>query len=169
MKRVVSISLGSAQRDYQITVTVLGQHVEVRRIGTNGDVAQAMALVREFDGKVDAIGLGGLAPVFRIGRARYPHQEAIHIAAQARRTPVVDGGVVKATLERWAVAQAARQIPSLLRYKRVLITSGVERYQLAAAISQYEPELRFADPVIHAGIPFLPPPRSLEQLELYAA
>ena len=43
MKRVVSISLGSSLRDYQITVKVLGQHVEVRRIGTNGDVAQAMA------------------------------------------------------------------------------------------------------------------------------
>jgi len=169
MKRVVSISLGSAQRDYHITVQVLGQHVEVRRIGTNGDVARAMALVREFDGKVDAIGLGGLTPVFRIGRARYPHQEAIHIAAQAQRTPVVDGGVVKATLERWAIAQAVQQIPALLRYKRVLITSGIERYQLAAAISQYEPELRFADPIIHAGIPFLPPPRSIEQLELYAA
>lgn len=78
-------------------------------------------------------------------------------------------GVVKATLERWAIAQAVQQIPALLRYKRVLITSGIERYQLAAAISQYEPELRFADPIIHAGIPFLPPPRSIEQLELYAA
>jgi predicted amino acid dehydrogenase len=169
MKRIVSISLGSSARDYQFTTTILGRGVEVERIGTNGDTVRAAELVRSFDGRVDAIGLGGLTPVFRVGRGRYPHQEAIHIAAQAHRTPVVDGGVVKGTLERWAVAQAARQVPGLFRYKRILLTSGIERYQLAAAIAQYEGELRFADPIVHIGLPFLPLPRSLEQLELYAA
>lgn len=169
MKRIVSISLGSAARDYRFTTTILGRSVEVERIGTNGSTARAAELIRSFDGQVDAIGLGGLNPVFRVGAARYPHREALQIAAQARRTPVVDGGVLKATLERWAVAQAVRRIPGLLRYRRVLLTSGIERYQLAAAIAQHEPELRFADPIIHIGLPFLPLPRTLEQLELYAA
>ncbi|PDV98397.1 serine carboxypeptidase [Candidatus Chloroploca asiatica] len=169
MKRIVSISLGSSARDYRVTTSILGQTIELERLGVDGNTARAAELIRAFDGRVDAIGLGGLTPVFRVGRARYPHHEAIQIAAEARRTPVVDGGVVKATLERWAIAQAVRKIPSLLRYRRVLMTSGIERYQLAAAISQYEPELRFADPLIHSGLPFLPVPRSLEQLELYAA
>ncbi len=169
MKRIVSISLGSSARDYRFTTTILGRTVEVERIGTNGDVARAAELIRAFDGRVDAIGLGGLTPVFRVGAARYPHQEAIHIAAQAHRAPVVDGGVIKATLERWVAAQAAQQIPGLFRYKKVLCTSGIERYQLAAAIAQYGAELRFADPVVHIGLPSLPVPRTLEQLELYAA
>ncbi len=169
MKRIVSISLGSSARDYSFTTTILGRTVEVERIGANGDTARAAELVRSFDGRVDAIGLGGLTPVFRVGKARYPHREAIKIAAQARRTPVVDGGVVKSTLERWAVAQAVRKVPGLFRYKRILLTSGIERYQLAAAISQYDGELRFADPIVHLGLPFLPVPRTLEQLELYAA
>ncbi|HMQ35722.1 MAG TPA: serine carboxypeptidase, partial [Chloroflexaceae bacterium] len=169
MKRIVSISLGSSARDYRFTATILGRPVEVERIGANGDTARAAELVRSFDGRVDAIGLGGLTPVFRVGRARYPHREAIGIAAQARRTPVVDGGVVKSTLERWAVAQAARKVPGLFRYKKILLTSGIERYQLAAAIAQHEGELRFADPIVHIGLPFLPAPRSVEQLEHYAA
>lgn len=169
MKRIVSISLGSAARDYHFTTAILGQNIEIRRMGANGDTTRAGDLVREFDGKVDAIGLGGLTPVFRVGAARYPHQEAIHIAAQARRTAVVDGGVLKGTLERWAVAQAVRKIPGIFRYKRILLTSGIERYQLAQALSQYDAELRFADPLVHLGLPFLPVPRSIEQLELYAA
>ncbi|PDW03154.1 serine carboxypeptidase [Candidatus Viridilinea mediisalina] len=169
MKRIVSISLGSSARDYRVTTTLLGRSVEIERIGTDGSVARAAELLRSCDGHADAIGLGGLTPVFRVGTARYPHRQAIQIASQATRTPVVDGGVIKATLERWAIAQAARQLPSLLRYKRVLLTSGIERYQLAAAIDQYEPTLRFADPLIHIGLPNLPPPRSLAQLELYAA
>lgn len=169
MKRIVSISLGSSARDYRFTTTILGQHIEVERIGADGDTTRAAELIRAYDGKVDAIGLGGLTPVFRVGPARYPHHEALAIATQARRTPVVDGGVLKNTLERWAVAQAARRVPGLFRYKRVLITSGIERYQLAAAISQYEPELRFADPIVQIGLARLPLPRSLEQLEHYAA
>jgi predicted amino acid dehydrogenase len=169
MKRVVSISLGSAQRDYHFTTTVLGQRVEVRRIGANGDVSLATALIRDFDGKVDAIGLGGLSPVLRVGAARYPHREALRIAAAAVRTPVTDGGSLKGTLERWAVQQANVQQRGIFNYRRILITSGVERYALAEALAQYDSELRFADPIIHLGLSFLPPPRSLKQLELYAA
>ncbi len=169
MKRIVSISLGASTRDYRFTTTILGQHIELHRIGTDGDTARATALIRAYDGNVDAIGLGGLTPVFRVGAARYPHQEALHIAAQAQRTPVVDGGVLKATLERWAVAQAYKSDSSLFRYQRILLTSGIERYQLASALSQYDSELRCADPWVHSGLSFLPLPRSLAQLELYAA
>jgi predicted amino acid dehydrogenase len=169
MKRIVSISLGSSERDYQLTATVLGQRVEVRRVGTNGDVARATALVHEYDGQVDAIGLGGLTPVFRVGTARYPHHEAISIAAGARRTPVVDGGMLKASLERWAVQKAAEMVRGIFNYRRILITSGVERYQLAEALAQFAGQMRFADPIVHLGLSFLPPPRSLRQLEIYAA
>ncbi|MCG8352931.1 MAG: serine carboxypeptidase [Chloroflexales bacterium] len=169
MKRIVSISLGSSQRDYQFTTTVLGQHVSVQRIGANGSVARAAALVREHDGHVDALGLGGLTPVFRVGTARYPHKEAMSIAQQAQRTPVVDGGIIKSTLERWTVKRANDQVPGIFRYRRILLASGIERYQLAQALSQYEGDLRFADPLVHFGLSFLPVPRSLEQLELYAA
>ncbi len=166
MKRIVSVRLGSSERDYQFVTTVLGQPIEVRRIGTNGDVARATALIRQYDGQVDAIGLGGLTPVFRVGAARYPHHEAI---AGARRTPVVDGGMLKASLERWAVQKAAEMVRGIFNYRRILITSGVERYQLAQALAQFEGQLRFADPIVHLGPPFLPPPRSLRQLEIYAA
>lgn len=169
MKRIVSISLGSSQRDFQFTTSLLGQHIEVRRVGTNGDVAQAAALVREYDGQVDAIGLGGLIPVFRVGAAHYPHNEALRIATSAQRTPVVDGSGFKATLERWAVQQANRVQPGMFRFRRILLTSGVERYALAQALAQYDGELRFADPLVHIGLPFLPVPKSIKQLELYAA
>jgi predicted amino acid dehydrogenase len=169
MRRIVSISLGSARRDYQFVTTLLGQAVEVRRIGTNGDVALAAALIREYDGQVDAIGLGGVTPVFRVGSARYPHREALRIAAGARRTPVTDGAGMKATLERWAVQKANEAKRGMFNYRRILITSGIERYPLAQALAQYDAELRFGDPIMHSGLSFLPAPRSIRQLELYAA
>lgn len=169
MKRIVSISLGSARRDYQFVTTVLGQQVEVRRIGTNGDTALAATLVRDFDGKVDAIGLGGLTPVFHVGAARYPHHEALTIARQARRTPVVSGNLIKQTLDRWCVQQANLAQRGVFNYRRILVASGIDRYALAQALAQYEAELRFADPIVHSGLPFLPMPRSMAQLDMYAA
>lgn len=169
MKRVVSISLGSATRDYTFTTTILGQAVEVRRIGTNGDVARAAQLVKEYDGRVDAIALGGLTPVFHVGGALYPHREAIQIARGAQRTPVTAGQGFKGTLERWAVHKANERKRGLFNFRRILVTSGIERYALAQALSQYESELRFGDPIIHTGFPRLPAPRSLQQLEWYAA
>jgi predicted amino acid dehydrogenase len=169
MKRIVSISLGSARRDYRFVTTVLGQPIEVRRIGTNGDTALAASLVRDFDGKVDAIGLGGLTPVFHVGSARYPHHEAISIARQARRTPVVAGDLIKQTLDRWCIQQANQAQRGMFNYRRILVTSGIDRYALAQALAQYDAELRFADPVVHSGVPFLPLPRTIAQLDMYAA
>lgn len=168
MKRIVSISLGSSRRDYQFTTTVLGQHIEVRRIGTDGDTARARQLIEQYDGAVDVIGLGGLTPVFRVGAARYPHREAISIAAAARKTPVVSGGLIKQTLDRWCIQEGGRARKGLFSYKRVLITSGIDRYAMAQALAGFNGEMRFADPVVHSGVQFLPPPRSIEQLDIYA-
>lgn len=169
MKHIVSISLGSSQRDYSFVTTLLGQDMHVQRLGADGDLSRAAALVRAYDGRVQAICLDGLTPVLRVGTARYRHPEAVKIAAQSRHTPVVDGSVLKGTLERWVVKRAAELLPGIFRYRRVLLTSGIARYQLAHALTEYDVELRCADPIIHFGFPLLPTPRSLAQLELYAA
>jgi predicted amino acid dehydrogenase len=50
-----------------------------------------------------------------------------------------------------------------------LVTSGIERYQLAQALTQYECDLRFGDPLLQLRMARLPVPQSLEQLEWYAA
>lgn len=167
MKRIVSISLGSSKRDYEFTTTLLGQEINVKRLGTDGNVQQLEALLREYDGQVDAIGLGGVTPVFRVGNAVYQHQQAQRIAAIPRKTPVADGHLLKGTLERWAVKRAIDRDRSRFNYRRVFIFSGIERYPLANALSTYEVELRFGDPKIQLGLPFTL--KSLEQLERYAS
>ena len=60
MKRVVSVSIGSATRNSSSEIEVLGERIQIERIGTDGDLEKAAALIRELDGKVDAIGIGGM-------------------------------------------------------------------------------------------------------------
>ena len=58
MKRIASISLGPFSLDCDFRAKVLGHDFEVVRIGTDGDFKAAKKLVAEWQGKVDAIGLG---------------------------------------------------------------------------------------------------------------
>ncbi len=60
MLTVVSVSLGSSSRDKTSRATFLGEEIELRRVGTDGDLQKAHAMIAELDGKVDAIGLGGI-------------------------------------------------------------------------------------------------------------
>ncbi len=166
MKEVVSITLGRSSRDYEFTTTLLGEEVRVRRIGADGDVARVKALIREYDGKVDAIALGGVVPAFKVGKSTYPHYEAQEIASQAKITPTADGVLLKGTLERWTVARAVAKEPGRFNYRRVLVFSGIERYPLAEALSTFNVELRIADPKIHFGLPITL--SSMSQLNRYA-
>ena len=50
MKRVVSVSLGSSSRDHRATVTLMGEEFDISRVGTDGKLDAAIAMVRELDG-----------------------------------------------------------------------------------------------------------------------
>jgi len=54
MKRVVSISLGSSQRNKKVNATLFGTDFEIERIGTDGDMKRFQEMVAELEGKVDA-------------------------------------------------------------------------------------------------------------------
>lgn len=164
MKRVVSISLGSPKRDHSGEIELLGERIKVERIGTNGDLAAAAALLRELDGKVDAFGLGGIDLYIFAGNRRYTLRDAAKIATAATRTPVVDGSGLKNTLERRVVSQVAQQFP--LRGEHVLLVSGVDRQGMAESLNNVGCKVTYGDLMFALGLPI--PLRSLEALRRVA-
>ncbi|MDR1702031.1 MAG: quinate 5-dehydrogenase, partial [Sporomusaceae bacterium] len=100
MKRVVSVSLGSSERDAETTAEFGGKVFKVERIGVNGSPAAAREILRQLDGKVDAFSLGGTDLYVYVKNKRYTLRQAAKIAAAAQKTPLVDGSGVKNTLER---------------------------------------------------------------------
>jgi predicted amino acid dehydrogenase len=165
-KEIVSVSLGPSSRDYAFTTQVFGEEVHVRRLGVDGDLRRARDLVAQFDGVVDAIGLGGANLYFRVGRRTYTNQQIQAIAGAAQATPVVDGVHLKRTLERWAISQVAEQHSGIFGHKRIFVVSGVEHYAMAQVLSSYSQHLLFGDPIFQLNLPFAL--RSLKQLERYA-
>jgi hypothetical protein len=150
--RVVSVSLGSRERDVDLSVTLLGRVVRIERRGTDGSVAAARALVAELDGTVDAIGLGGLDLYLQWAGRRYYFREARAIASAARTTPVVCGAGLKDSLERRTVAALDASIGWSGR--RVLLSAGLDRFGMAEALARHGADVRFGDLMFALGIPW---------------
>ncbi len=153
-RRAVSVSLGSSQRNKKVTVRFKDTLVHLERIGTDGDVAAAQRLFRQLDGKVDALGVGGVDLYIRVGQREYPLRAAHRLVQGVRRTPVVDGRGLKHTLERQVFQRAAPQLREPLpRFRRAFMPLALDRLGLAQAVDQVAEEVIFGDLMVGLGLP----------------
>lgn len=151
MKRIVSVSLGSSKRNHTASLEILGEEVVVERVGTDGSIDKAIALVRDLDGKVNAFGMGGIDLYVYAGGKRYAFRDARRIADAAVRTPMVDGSGLKNTLERRVVEYIDQNLVSL-RGKKVLMVSSVDRFGMAEALVSAGADMVFGDVMFALGI-----------------
>jgi hypothetical protein len=165
--KVVSVSLGSSRRDMEAEVDLRGKRVLVQRVGTNGDMRRAEEMIRDLDGKVDALGLGGIDLYIWAGKRRYAFRDAQRLARAARVTPVVDGSGLKNTLERWVIRYLSREAGIQLAGKKVLMVCAVDRFGMAETLVEAGAEMIFGDLVFALGIPL--PLRRLRDLHLVAS
>lgn len=167
MLRIVSVSIGSSARDKKTQSEFLGQPVEMERVGTDGDLKKAAQMISELDGKVDAIGLGGIDLYLYAGKRRFMIREAKRLARAATKTPVVDGSSLKVTLERQLVDELAESFPGKpLKESRALVVSAADRWGMAEGIYHYAAHTVFGDLMFGLGIPI--PIRTIKALERVA-
>jgi len=145
VKKVVSVSLGSSSRDHQADVELLGERFDISRVGTDGSIDKAIAKLKELDGTVDAIGLGGIDVYLYAGKDRYALRDGLRLLDAVKTTPVVDGSGLKNTLERSAIAFMQTSMGIELRGKRVLMVSALDRFGMAQALVQAGADVVFGD------------------------
>jgi hypothetical protein len=145
MKKVVSVSLGSSTRDHRAHATLLGEEFDISRVGTDGKLDAAIAMVRSLDGEVDAIGLGGIDVYLYAGRHRYALRDGLRLLEAAKVTPIVDGSGLKNTLERNAVRYMREDLGIDLRGKQVLMVSALDRFGMAQALVDAGADVLFGD------------------------
>jgi predicted amino acid dehydrogenase len=167
MKTVISISLGSTSQDFSFSTRLLGQTLRVRRLGTDGSLAQASKLLRQWDGKADALGLGVVKDSGRLQAQTLGDAQVARLKAIPRQTPVSTGSRLREVLLEWAVRHTQTELGHYFDNARVLFFSGLTHHKLAMAMREYTPNLSFADPLLQLGIPKLL--TSLEALGLYAS
>ncbi|ABB13981.1 hypothetical protein [Carboxydothermus hydrogenoformans] len=166
MKRVVSVSLGSSKRDKATEAEFLGEKFIIERRGTDGDYNKALQVLKELDGKVDAIGLGGIDVYLYAGGRRYAIKDGLRLLQAVKITPAVDGSGLKNTLEREVVRELAR-MGIITPKSKVLLVSAVDRFGMAEALAETGAEVIFGDLIFALGIPI--PIKKISTLNFLAA
>ncbi len=152
IKEIVSVSIGSSQRDHSVEVELFGQPFRIRREGTDGDMDKAAARLRELDGKVDAFGLGGIDLFLRAADRDYYFRDAKRFRAAVAKTPIVDGSGLKGAVEGDVVRYMAEDLGLDLSGKKVLIPSAVDRWGMAMGFADAGCEMTYADLLYALGI-----------------
>ncbi|MGH2592719.1 MAG: quinate 5-dehydrogenase [Anaerolineae bacterium] len=153
MKRAVSISLGSTQRDKVVEIDLMGEQVRIERIGTNGDIDKATALFTKLDGQVDAFGIGGIDLGVHTPWKFYPLYDAQRMVKNVKRTPLIDGGGLKMTLEARVMQVVEREIGVEIRPKTALLTAAITRYGMTLSFINAGYECVFGDMMFALGLP----------------
>lgn len=169
MKRAVSISIGSSKRNKAVEVTLLGEKVSIERIGTDGDMEAAALKYKEMDGTVDAFGVGGADLGAIVDGKWYTLHSVTPMVRYVKKTPLVDGGGLKNTLENKAPAFLDKNIGEYInsRGRKVLVTLGVDRWGLSQAFSDAGYETIYGDLMFGLDIPMAI--HKLSQLKIVAA
>jgi len=166
MKRVLSISLGSSTRDHTTEAEFLGERFWISRRGTNANFEKALQLYREYDGKVDAFGVGGTAFYQSVNGRRYYWRESRRIREAIKISKVGDGNGLKHALAPYAL-QALEDHGIPLKGKKVLQTTSVDRYGLARAMVEAGCDVTFGDLVFTLNLPIVV--RSLRAVNIISA
>ena len=153
MKRIVSVSLGSSGLDSDFTTEFLGQAFHVRRVGADGDVRRAEALLAQAQDTADAIGIGMVRDHAVVGTRRFTDRLTARLEGVVTRVPVTTGAALRLFFDEWAVRYVQREEGGYFTNARTLFLSGMANYRSAAILAEYTRNLAFADPVMLDGVP----------------
>jgi hypothetical protein len=167
MKRAVSVSLGSPSRDKKVVTNLLGEEVLIERIGTDGDEEKAYQLFCELDGKVDAFGVGGIDLYIHALKRDYPLYAGLKLVRDVKKTPVVDGGGLKATLEARVIQDVEKQLGDIIQPKAAFLVAGMTRSGMTNSFLDAGYKCTFGDLMFGLGIPI--PMYSVSAVNIVAA
>jgi hypothetical protein len=153
MKKILSVSIGSSTRDHRVETSIMGQDFILERRGTDGDIQKAASLIKEYDGKVDAFGMGGIDLYIHGGNKRYTIKDAMPLKEAAATTPIVDGSGLKNTLERNVIRHIDENNVIHLEGKKVLMVSAMDRFGMAEAFEEAGALVACGDLIFALGIP----------------
>ncbi|MBS3759365.1 MAG: hypothetical protein KGY61_11955 [Desulfobacterales bacterium] len=169
MKTIANISLGSDRDDYDFNTQFMGQDFRLLRFGANGDSDKAAELIKEWDSRVDAIGLGSFTAPYGLGMKGLKRREAEKLNRLRKQlsSPLTTGDTLREVSHEWSIRHIQHKFGNnYFNNKRILFFSGMITTPLARILSEYTDNLTFCDPITENGIPkFL---TSMDDLKLYA-
>lgn len=155
MKHVISVSIGSSARNKSVEIELSGEKILIERIGTDGSIKKATDILRYYDGRVDALGLGGADLGLMVDQRYYPIYSIRNIAKNIRYTPLTDGVGLKHTFEAQIANFLEDQCSSWLdqQGRRVFLMVSVSRWGMAQSFIEAGYHCTFGDFMFTIGLP----------------
>ena len=155
MKKAVSVSIGSSKRNKAVEVELLGEKVSIERIGTDGDMEAAAQKFKELDGTVDAFGVGGADLGAIVDGKWFTLHSVTPMVRFVKKTPLVDGGGLKNTLENRAPVFLDEKIKDYIdsRGRKVFMVLGMDRWGMSKSFVEAGYETVFGDFMFALDIP----------------
>jgi hypothetical protein len=150
-KHVVSVSLGSSTRDKSVVVELGGVEVRAERRGVDGDLAAFNRLMRELDGNVDVLSVGGTEIAFHVDGEALRFRSTQKLIEGVTKTPLVDGAGLKLTLERRVFERA--DLEPTPQFEQAFLNIALDRWGMALAVGDVSKSVVYGDLMFSFGLP----------------
>ena len=156
-KHVVSVSLGSSTRDKSVTLELGGEEIVAERRGVDGDLAAFNRLMRELDGTVDVLSVGGTEIAFHVDGEVLTFRSTAQLIEGVTRTPLVDGAGLKLTLERRVFELAPEAADAITgaapHFGQAFLNIALDRWGMALAVDDASDSVVYGDLMFSFGVP----------------
>ena len=152
-KHVVSVSLGSSTRDKSVVVELGGVEVRAERRGVDGDLDAFNRLMRELDGTVDVLSVGGTEIAFHIDGQTLKFRSTDKLIEGVTKTPLVDGAGLKMTIERRVFELAAPDLDTAPQFEQAFLNIALDRWGMALAVGEVSGSVMYGDLMFSFGVP----------------
>ena len=167
MKKVVTVTLGSSKQDFEFETDFLGQRFAVQAHGRRRRHRQGLGADAPPAGQWPTPSAWARSATTTTSAcARCVNKETQRLLKVVTRVPVTTGATLRRLLQVRAVRHVQKELGDYFNNNLVLFLSGMRNYDMAVALSDYTPNLSFADALVQTGAPTML--TSLTQLELYA-
>ncbi len=149
---IVNISLASSERDYDTQVSFLDRDFHLIRVGTDGDVGAAEALVRQWAEQADVVAVTGIREA-RVAGLYDGDLEAVNKVKRATRMiPVTDGHALRDVLQDWSIRHVQNEMPGYFTNARVVVLGGSNHDRTIRNLREYTDNFEFADPLLRVDL-----------------
>lgn len=165
MKHILSIAYAQENYHFDEIVHFHGEEVRLTQYSTNFDFKVTEEIIKRYDGVVDVICFSGLPPKIRHAHGVFIHPQSHKLKTLAKKTPTVDGQLLKEVYLPWAFRRYFLKNGELLSHKRVSFYSGALQKSLLEIMEESNNKVVMADPYFFGKIPLTL--SSSRQLEKY--
>ncbi len=152
-KHVVSVSLGSSTRDKSVIVELGGVEVRAERRGVDGDLDAFNRLMRELDGTVDVLSVGGTEIAFHVDGQALQFRSTDKLVEGVTKTPLVDGAALKMTIERRVFELAEPDLGPTPHFDQAFLNIALDRWGMALAVDEVSDSVVYGDMMFSFGVP----------------